>query len=88
MKFNVLVALTHLNKKYDGFLAFTELCLDMEMPAPHFVAERAKTIVEHDRILSDMVMPIDRPAEREFHQQKQREQIRRIQRFFSATFRG
>lgn len=57
MKFNVLVALAHLNKVYDGLAAYWSVCRDFEIdPKPYVNFHRALTVVEHDRILRDMGM--------------------------------
>ena len=62
MKFNVLVALAHLNKVYDGLAAYWSVCRDFEIdPKPYVNFHRALAVVRHDRILLDMAEPQDRP---------------------------
>lgn len=84
MQFKVMIALQELNKAYDAMLAFMQLSRELVGAEPHYVADKTRALIKHDRILTDMVEPTGRTGERDYQRNLAQIRMQRIRDFFTS----
>lgn len=82
-----MIALGELNRMYDGLLAYMKLHIALGNGQPHYVADKTRALIKHDRILTDMVEPTGRTGECEYQRQLARIRMDKIRAFKQAPMK-